>query len=248
VKAADRILGELGGSQANQSLDALSQMANQAVTRRAADAQMKVQAKAEAKLASEATGQAIRDDFGRGVLQDGGGHQTLRDFVGFSDTDLSRGFEEISQGLPKELAKDLDKFRRNETIPSKSLYLIQKRLKEWGTNNGVEVVQKRDLSQGVLSGVTVDAQGVPIQNPMAYKATAAGNQKRITETLGRVQSSSLGEQARLDVSNAVAKISTVTTKGEAKAVMDAAIAGLSEPEKKEARRFLEPLVNQIKKD
>jgi hypothetical protein len=248
VKAADRILGELGGSQSNKSLDALSQMANQAVTRRAADAQMKVQAKAEAKASTEAVGKAIQEDFGRGVLQDGGGHQTLRDFVGFSDGDLARGFDEISQGLPKELAKDLEKFRRNETIPSKSLYLIQKRLKEWGTNNGVEVVQKRDLSQGVLSGVTVDAQGVPIQNPFAYKATAAGNQKRITETLGRVQSSALGEQGRLDVSNAVAKISTVTTKGEAKAIMDAAIAGLSDAEKKEARKFLEPLVNQIKKD
>jgi hypothetical protein len=242
LKAAGRVSDELGPSVATQSMQDLQSMANRVIQQN----QARSQAQASAQAAQQAQSTATRNQ----VLQQtrmplGGSFQELLE-GGRSGLNMqSREAIDALRTLKRmggELGNAADDILKSRRVSNESAF--------YGVQNML-----RRLQEGQAGGTpqaapqaAVDAAGRPIRNPFAYQAAAAGNQARVTQTLASVAQANLSQDGKGAVANAVTQIGTAKTKAQAKLYMETALQALSPGEQKEARRLLQPLVNQIKND
>jgi hypothetical protein len=241
LRAAGRISEELGPSGASQSMQGLQAMANRVIQQN----QARSQAQASAQAARQAQEAATRNQ----VLQQtrmplGGSFQELLQ-GGRSGLNLqSREAVEALRTLKRmggELGKAADEILKSRRVTNENaFYGVQNMLRRLQEGGGRATPGAPQMA--------VDATGNPIRNPLAYQAAAAGNQARVTQTLASVAQANLSTEGKAAVANAVTQIGTAKTKAQAKLYLETAIQAVSPGEQREAKRLLEPLVNQIKND
>lgn len=98
--------------------------------------------------------------------------------------------------------------------------------------------------------VQEDAASKVIRNPLAYQATARGNQARVTSALQSVRDNDgMDFTTREVLSDAIANVGNVSSRTEAGRIVASALDKLpDDASRAQARSILSPLVSQIKRD
>jgi hypothetical protein len=100
-----------------------------------------------------------------------------------------------------------------------------------------------------VSGLpAVDASGAPIRNVEAYRASALGNQQRITDAIAAVRDHpQLQPDTKLQLGEALGKLGSTGSSEDAKAITADALNGLTKSEKAQALAILTPITAAIKR-
>lgn len=106
-----------------------------------------------------------------------------------------------------------------------------------------EAFARREQAQRDLVGT-----GAAIRNPLAYAATAKGNQQRVSDSLSSVLSDpSLSSDHRETLATAIAEIGNTSSRERAQGIAMDALDRLGADHREHGRSILSPLIEQIKR-
>jgi hypothetical protein len=115
-------------------------------------------------------------------------------------------------------------------------------------NPGATAAMSTDDAGRLVVSVDPEASQAAIRNPIAYRATADANQRRVSDTLAAVHGNGdLGDGDREILASTVAELGSTSSKAKAQALASDAIDRLPETHRPYARSILLPLVSQVKK-
>ncbi|HEX8415462.1 MAG TPA: hypothetical protein VF637_16510 [Sphingomicrobium sp.] len=93
----------------------------------------------------------------------------------------------------------------------------------------------------------VEAGGVTIRNPLAYRATAEGNQERVSNAIASVRDrGDLDAGVRETLATALSKLGSVSDRLIAERIVRGAVEKVPEALRAEARSILNPIAGQVK--
>ncbi|WP_158010652.1 hypothetical protein [Tardibacter chloracetimidivorans] len=122
------------------------------------------------------------------------------------------------------------------------------RLKQQAIDGGIEAPIVEGVRKGNQTPLQVDIGDPGIRNPEAYRATAQGNQNRVSQTLSAIQGhAALPEPSKALLSEAATTLGNTSKKADAEAVVQTALESLPDDQKALGELFLKPLLAQIKK-
>lgn len=239
----------VGSSGARESAEALTKAAGEALdakhlTRKSAALRKAQEATESAQLAA-ANKRIAMLNFRDNVRPTGGFRGYLYDRTGLLPV-------EQDQGVLRMLAdkvitpKQLDDFLR-----------APDRLQKGNAGNAIldrlasladDGTLKRDPKWTPRTAEATAPAAEGIRNPLAYAATAKGNQQRVSDTLARVQQEDrFGPKVTADIASAISRLGSISDRAEADRLLKATMGKLPKEAREYARTALEPLAKAIKR-
>lgn len=160
VKAADRVLGKTGPSEATTGIKTIEEIAAEAVKRQSAKQKTIDAYKAASKEASETAQKVALENWNKGLTGKGGIQGTMTQYTGLKDRELIDALEEVAQRQPL-LAPYIQAIKESRKIPNATLMgQIQDDVVRVGLEKGYNV-EAGLIKQAAIDAGIKGAAGVP---------------------------------------------------------------------------------------